>query len=89
MIDPPRIRGTRVAARESFPVRLYVYNGAEPFTGPVKTRPTAEQLAAQVPGDEPWHGTPGGYTNHGCKCARCLAAWAELSRKYRAKRRNP
>lgn len=21
------------------------------------------------------HGTPGGYTNHGCRCSRCREAW--------------
>jgi hypothetical protein len=24
-----------------------------------------------------WHGTSGGYTNHGCRCPRCRQAWAE------------
>lgn len=23
---------------------------------------------------EPWHGTAGGYTNHGCRCDDCSAA---------------
>lgn len=27
-----------------------------------------------------WHGTVGGYTNHKCKCAKCLAKWAEYNR---------
>lgn len=26
--------------------------------------------------NERWHGTSGGYTNHHCKCIRCLDAWA-------------
>jgi len=37
--------------------------------------------------EEPWHGTPGGYTNHGCRCTACTAAhtaavnaWAARSR---------
>jgi len=31
-----------------------------------------------------WHGTPGGYTNHGCKCDRCRMAWnaARLKRYH-------
>ena len=23
---------------------------------------------------EPWHGTPGGYSNHKCRCPKCRAA---------------
>lgn len=25
---------------------------------------------------DPRHGTPNGYTNHGCRCAPCKTAWA-------------
>lgn len=31
---------------------------------------------------EAWHGTPGGYTNHRCRCDECRAAWAEYQRGY-------
>ena len=31
---------------------------------------------------EAWHGTPGGYTNHGCRCPLCRAAQrAETERR--------
>ena len=33
----------------------------------------------------PWHGTVGGYRNHGCKCVRCKAAKA-LAQKQRRQR---
>lgn len=32
------------------------------------------------------HGTPGAYTNHGCRCEKCKAANAEAQRSYRARR---
>jgi phosphoribosyl 1,2-cyclic phosphodiesterase len=27
---------------------------------------------------ERWHGTAGGYTNHGCRCVECRTACADL-----------
>jgi hypothetical protein len=36
--------------------------------------PTA--AIAPDPEPEPWHGTAGGYTNHGCRCDRCRVAHA-------------
>lgn len=32
---------------------------------------------------EPWHGTAGGYINHGCRCDECRAAHASTIRLYR------
>jgi len=40
-----------------------------------------------IKGPGPWCGTPGGYSNHACKCDACKAAWAEARRAYMA--RNP
>src|SRR4051794_28564501 len=37
--------------------------------------------AAKLPG-EPWHGTPGGYSNHLCRCQDCTDAWAIRCRVY-------
>lgn len=37
---------------------------------------------------ERWHGTPGGYSNHGCRCDDCRKAWREHASKMRANRRN-
>lgn len=40
--------------------------------------------------DEAWHGTPGGYTNHNCRCDDCRAAkslWQKHRREHR--RANP
>jgi hypothetical protein len=34
---------------------------------------------------ERWHGTPGGVSNHGCKCADCRAANASYQRDLRAR----
>jgi hypothetical protein len=28
---------------------------------------------------QPWHGTPGGYSNHKCKCIPCKGAWNEYN----------
>jgi hypothetical protein len=36
--------------------------------------------------EEGWHGTPGGTTNHKCKCPACRAAWAEYCLARRAER---
>ena len=36
---------------------------------------------------EPRHGTPGGYTNHRCRCDDCRRAWAEYMRRYQAAKR--
>lgn len=33
------------------------------------------------------HGTPGAYTNNGCRCAFCKEAWAKYQREYSARRR--
>jgi len=33
--------------------------------------------------NEPWHSTPGGYSNHNCRCVGCTVANSE----YQAKRR--
>lgn len=34
-----------------------------------------------------WHGTPGGYTNHHCKCDACKQAHAVAQARQRARRR--
>lgn len=34
-----------------------------------------------------WHGTPGGYTNHGCRCLACTSANTKKVRKYRQGRK--
>lgn len=40
------------------------------------------------PGDgDPRHGTAGGYTNHGCRCAACRAANARMNLRARETRR--
>lgn len=36
--------------------------------------------------DEKWHGTPGGYTNHGCRCDDCRAALRDYQRRRRKQR---
>lgn len=33
-----------------------------------------------------WHGTPGGYTNHRCKCRPCRDAFAADQQRMRANR---
>jgi HNH endonuclease len=33
------------------------------------------------------HGMPSMYTNHGCRCDSCRAAWAASMKKYKAKRK--
>lgn len=38
-------------------------------------------------GPGPWCGTPGGYTNHRCRCERCREAWAIAHKAYM--HRNP
>jgi len=38
-------------------------------------------LVAPLPPEQ--HGRPGTYTNHGCRCVRCRAAWTT----YNARRR--
>ena len=30
---------------------------------------------------EPWHGTSGGYTNHGCRQECCRKAWREYRKE--------
>lgn len=37
---------------------------------------------------ETWHGTPGGYSNHACRCARCKDAWRVFHRDQRSRRRS-
>lgn len=32
---------------------------------------------------ETWHGTTGGYTNHGCRCDRCRKATTDYHRERR------
>jgi hypothetical protein len=39
--------------------------------------------------NEIWHGTPGGYTNHRCKCVDCRTAWATYRRVRRIKEALP
>ena len=34
---------------------------------------------------EKWHGTPGGYTNHRCRCAACREANTLAMARYREK----
>jgi len=36
---------------------------------------------------EKWHGTPGGYSNHRCRCDACRTAWNLQSSTYRRRRR--
>ena len=36
--------------------------------------------------DETWHGTPGGYTNHRCRCDACRAALRDYQRDRRQQR---
>lgn len=37
------------------------------------------------PGSQkPWHGTPGGYSNHDCRCDACTRAWRGYSRNRAA-----
>jgi hypothetical protein len=38
---------------------------------------------ASMSGEQKWHGTHGGYTNHGCRCDLCTAANTEKQRAYR------
>lgn len=36
---------------------------------------------------EIWHGTPGGYTNHACRCEGCKAAHRRYHKAWREERR--
>lgn len=36
----------------------------------------------QIRRDERWHGTRGGYTNHGCRCEACTAAHTKYHQRY-------
>lgn len=38
--------------------------------------------------DERWHGTPGGYNNHKCRCDECRAAWNKYCRDRKRARRS-
>lgn len=35
--------------------------------------------------EELWHGTPGGYSNHACRCGECVEAWNSWHRAHRTK----
>lgn len=39
-----------------------------------------------VEDDVTWHGTTGGYSNHGCRCPQCRKAWAAYCRKRKRER---
>lgn len=45
------------------------------------------QRGSVLIGTASYHGTPAGYTNHGCRCARCHSAKMEQQREYRRKKR--
>lgn len=51
------------------------------------TRPDgADAFASDHPNNrEKWHGTPGGYNNHKCRCSLCKQAWAARQKSYRIK----
>lgn len=35
-----------------------------------------------IVGKGPWCGTPGGYSNHACRCPECREAWRLQHKKY-------
>lgn len=41
------------------------------------------KLAAGLAPDDPRHGKPSSYTNWGCRCDECRAAWAAYKRATR------
>lgn len=45
-----------------------------------------DRPACRLPARDHRHGTTNGYSNLGCGCTRCRAAWAEYTRKIRAAR---
>jgi len=45
-----------------------------------------ESNKAGQTGQERWHGTAGGYHNHGCHCGACMAAWGIAMRHARIRR---
>lgn len=52
---------------------------------------TTDEKTGLLP-DDPRHGTAGGYTNHGCRCEACKAAFAQaifVSQQRRLKRGLP
>ena len=53
-------------------------------------RDERRQLRNQMrtPRDARWHGTPGGYTNHGCRCFACKLAHARYKRRPGAAHRH-
>lgn len=36
---------------------------------------------------EAWHGTAGGYINHGCRCTKCRKAHAKTVGEYRERQK--
>jgi hypothetical protein len=67
-----------IGYREARPVRVPVGH-----TGDCMCRVCIsyrKALANPVPAEGGWHGTYGGYTNHGCRSECCLSA----ARKHRA-----
>lgn len=50
--------------------------------------PAPSRTPPQGDGTEDWHGTLGGYKNHGCRCGRCKKANADQHRDYMAGRRS-
>lgn len=46
-----------------------------------------ERRGSVLNGDAIYHGTAGGYGNHGCRCPRCKKAWNEKNTAYQKRRR--
>jgi hypothetical protein len=46
-----------------------------------------QEKRSKVPGYEGFHGTPGGYTNHKCRCDYCVIAWNSYCAGLKTKRR--
>jgi hypothetical protein len=44
-------------------------------------------MAEVIEGDEEWHGTAGGYTNHKCRGPKCREAWAATMRDYKKRKK--
>lgn len=40
---------------------------------------------AAICGDEPWHGTVGGYSNHCCRCDACRSAYRDYVNEWRVR----
>ena len=45
------------------------------------------KLRNEIVGDEDWHGSIGGYTNHQCRCSGCLSAMREYKQRWAAANR--